>query len=149
MISANFGDAFFMRKALNEAHLAFEEDEVPVGALVVLNNQIIGKGYNQVEKLNDVTAHAELLAITAASNYLGSKYLTDCTLYVTLEPCMMCATAINLAQISNVVYGAKDPKRGYSIYQPMAFNKKTVVRKNILEKECGDLLIDFFKQKRK
>ena len=137
-----------MRLALKEATYAFEEDEVPVGAIVVANNKIIGKGYNQTEKLKDVTAHAEMIAITASANYLGSKFLEDCTLYVTLEPCLMCASAISWARVSRLVYGASDIKAGYSLIKGKVLHPKTEVTKGIMENECGILLTEFFKAKR-
>ncbi|HLP51700.1 MAG TPA: nucleoside deaminase [Chitinophagales bacterium] len=139
---------YFMRLALKEAQYANEEDEVPVGALVVCNNKIIGKGYNQTEKLKDVTAHAEMLAITAASNYLGSKFLEDCTLYVTLEPCLMCAAALKWARIGTLVYGASDAKAGYSITPGRVLHPKTEVVSGILAAECGGLVTAFFREKR-
>lgn len=143
-----FSDENFMKKAFEEAQKANDLDEVPVGAVVVCKNKIIGKGFNQVEKLNDVTAHAEMLAITAASNFLGSKYLEDCKIYVTLEPCAMCAAAINSAQIMEVVYAAKDPKKGFTLYTPAIIHPKVLVKKGILEDECSQILKDFFKKKR-
>lgn len=143
-----FDDTYYMNLALKEAVRAGEEDEVPVGALVVCNDRIIGKGYNQTEKLKDVTAHAEMLAITAASNYLGSKFLEECTLYVTLEPCLMCASALKWARISKVVYGAKDPKAGYSLMQGKVLHPKTEVLQGVMGEECGLLLTEFFKEKR-
>lgn len=144
-----FSDEYFMAKALEEAKAAYDEGEVPVGAVVVCNNRIVGKGHNQVERLNDVTAHAEMLAITAASNFLGSKVLTNCKLFVTLEPCAMCATAIYNARIGQLVYGAKDDKKGYTLYTPSLRHPKSVVKKGILEEQCSDLLKQFFEQKRK
>src|ERR1017187_1888387 len=143
-----FSDEYFMRLAFKEATYAYEEDEVPVGALVICNNRIIGKGYNQTERLKDVTAHAEMLAITAAANYLGSKFLEDCTLYVTLEPCLMCASALKWARIARLVYGAPDVKAGYSMMQGQVLHPKTEVTRGVLETECGSLVTDFFKQKR-
>lgn len=142
-------DEFFMKKALEEAKKAFEEDEVPVGAVIVCNNMIIGKGYNQTEKLNDVTAHAEMLAITAASNYLGSKYLENCSIYVTLEPCPMCAFAINSAHISALVYAAHDLKNGYSLYEPSIIHPKIKISSQLCTHESSSLLKSFFKTKRK
>lgn len=142
-----FSDEYFMQLALVEAQKAFDLGEVPVGAIIVANNQIIGKGHNLTEQLKDVTAHAEMQAITAAANYLGAKYLIDCTLYVTLEPCVMCGGALFWSQISKVVYGAKDEKRGYQ----QAENKlhpKTEVVFGIMETECAQLMKDFFKQLR-
>jgi tRNA(adenine34) deaminase len=143
-----FTDEYFMKLALKEATYAFEEDEVPVGALVICNNKIIGKGYNQTEKLKDVTAHAEMIAITAAANYLGSKFLEECTLYVTLEPCLMCASALMWARISRLVYGASDPKAGYSLTKGRVLHPKTEVTKGVMQQECGSLVTEFFKQKR-
>lgn len=141
-------DEYFMKQALAEARLAAEEGEVPVGAVVVCNNQIIARGHNQTERLNDPTAHAEMIALTAATGVLGAKYLPDCILYVTVEPCIMCAGAIGWAQISTIVYGASDEKRGFSIYAPKAFHPKAIVKKGIMEKECADEMISFFKKKR-
>ena len=143
-----FSDEYFMKLALKEAQYAFEEDEVPVGAIMVSNNRIIGKGYNQTERLKDVTAHAEMIAITAAANYLGSKFLEDCTLYVTLEPCLMCASALKWARISRLVYGATDLKAGYSIMQGLVLHPKTEVTRGIMENECSSLVSDFFRMKR-
>jgi tRNA(adenine34) deaminase len=144
-----FSDEYFMRLALQLAGEAFEDEEVPVGAIIIAGGRkIIGKGYNQTEKLKDVSAHAEMLALTAASEYLGSKYLNDCTLYVTVEPCPMCASALAWAQISEIVYGTDDPKRGYSGFQPSLLHPKTIVRKGILADECGALMKNFFLGKR-
>jgi tRNA(adenine34) deaminase len=137
-----------MKMALKEAIYAAEQDEVPVGALVVCNGTIIGKGYNQVEKLTDVTAHAEMLAITAACNYLGAKFLEECTLYVTLEPCLMCASALKWARIGNLVYGASDFKAGFSLYGQNILHPKTSVVAGVLKEECGSIVSDFFKSKR-
>lgn len=148
MISDYFTDELYMRKALKEAEKALDEDEVPVGAIIVCNQQIIGKGYNQVESLNDVTAHAEMLAITAAGNYLGSKYLENCRLFVTLEPCIMCASAISNAQIPEIIYGAPDPKKGFSLCTPAVFNSKISIQKEILMNDCADIINNFFKKKR-
>lgn len=142
-------DEHYMRMALNEAENAYAEDEVPVGAVVVANGQVIGKGHNRTQCLHDVTAHAEMQAITAASNYLNAKYLTDCTLYVTLEPCIMCAGAIAWAQLDRIVYAANDPKKGYSLLQQNILHPKTKVEKGILEKEASNLLQEFFEKKRK
>ena len=141
-------DEYFMKQALAEARLAAEEGEVPVGAVVVCNNQIIARGHNQTERLNDPTAHAEMIALTAATGVLGAKYLPDCILYVTVEPCIMCAGAIGWAQVSTIVYGASDEKRGFSIYAPKAFHPKAIVKKGIMEKECADEMISFFKKTR-
>ena len=137
-----------MREALKEAQKAFEKGEIPVGAVVVSNNQIISRSYNQTELLSDVTAHAEMLAITAASNYLGGKYLVDCTLYVTLEPCVMCAGALTWSQISNVIYAAKDIRRGYSVIPGLKMHPKTIVKQGLLAEESEKLLLDFFRKLR-
>jgi tRNA(adenine34) deaminase len=149
MISGNFNDEYFMKKALEEAGKALEEDEIPVGAIIVCQDHIIGKGHNSVERLNDVTAHAEILAITAASNFMGAKYLTECKIYITLEPCPMCAAAIAAAQIKEVIYGAKDPKKGYSLWIPSLLHPKTKVKKEIFNEESSELLKNFFSKKRK
>lgn len=141
-------DLMFMKKALEQASLAFESDEVPIGAVVVCNNKIIGKGYNQTETLNDVTAHAEMLAITAASSHLGSKFLNECTLYVTIEPCVMCAGAIKHARFQRVVLGALEPKMGFTNYIVGDFNKSTDVKTGLMEDECRDLMKRFFQAKR-
>jgi len=143
-----FSDENYMQRALEEAKKALEEDEVPVGAVIVSGNHIIGKGYNQTERLNDVTAHAEIIAISAASNYLGSKYLEDCTIYVSLEPCAMCAAAIAAAQITNVVYGAKDPKKGFTNYTPSLLHPKSIVKAEVLAEQSSEMLTNFFKSKR-
>lgn len=138
-----------MQKALLLAEEAFLNNEIPVGALVVADGKkIIGKGYNQTEKLTDVTAHAEILALTAASNFLGGKYLKDCTLYVTLEPCVMCAGALAWSQISTVVYGASDKKRGFSLWTPAVLHPKTQVIPGILGEESERLMKSFFKKLR-
>lgn len=142
-----FDDEYFMRKALSEAEKAFAEDEVPVGAVIVSNNKIIGRGYNLTERLNDVTAHAEMQAITAASSYLGGKYLYDCTLYVTLEPCTMCAGALYWSQISRVVFAAADEKRGF-LKSGGKLHPKTKLDEGILRSTCSELILNFFKQKR-
>lgn len=141
-------DEYFMRQALKEAEYAFEKDEVPIGAVVVCQNRIIARSHNLIETLNDVTAHAEMQAITAAANVLAGKYLKDCTLYVTVEPCPMCAGALGWSQISKVVYGAKDEKRGYSLVSPKALHPKTEIIGGVLEKECAGLMQSFFKAKR-
>ena len=138
----------YMRLALDEAHRALERDEVPVGAVVVCGERIIARGHNLTETLNDVTAHAEMQAITAGANFLGGKYLTDCTLFVTLEPCVMCAGALGWSQISKIVYGASDEKRGFSRFAPNALHPKTEVIAGILEEECSALMKEFFKKKR-
>lgn len=143
-----YSDDYFMTQALKEAQKAYEAGEVPVGAIVVCQNQIIARGYNQTEQLNDVTAHAEIIALTAAANYFGSKYLDDCTLYVTLEPCVMCAGALSWAQLGRLVYGAEDDKRGFMRFGKGLLHPKTKVEYGILAKECGTLLKAFFKTKR-
>ena len=132
-----FDDVYFMKQALLEAREAASEGEVPVGAVIVCGDRIIARAHNQTERLNDPTAHAEMLAVTSATSALGAKYLTDCRLYVTVEPCVMCAGAIGWAQLAVVVYGAPDEKRGFSRYAPQAFHPKTKVRSGILEKECA------------
>ena len=142
-------DTYFMRKALDEARVAFDMDEIPVGAVVVCQNRIIAGAHNLTERLCDVTAHAEMQAITAAANSLGGKYLTDCTLYVTLEPCVMCAGAIGWAQIGRVVFGAADDKRGYRRFAPEALHPRTEVTSGVLADACSALLREFFAKKRK
>ena len=137
-----------MRKALMEAEAAFREGEIPIGAVVVCQDRIIARAHNLTETLNDVTAHAEMQAITAAANELGGKYLTGCTLYVTVEPCIMCAGALGWSQIPRVVYGCRDEKRGYSDYAPLAMHPKCTVTGGVLEEECRQLMRDFFQQKR-
>ena len=141
-------DKFYMRQALMEAEKAAERDEVPVGAVVVCRDRVIARAHNLTETLNDVTAHAEMQAITAAANYLGGKYLNDCTLYVTVEPCVMCAGAIAWAQMGRLVIGAMDDKRGYQKYAPQALHPKTIVIENVMAEECASLMTDFFKRKR-
>jgi tRNA(adenine34) deaminase len=141
-------DVYFMQQALTEAHKAFERDEVPVGAVIVCQGRIIARGHNLTETLTDVTAHAEMQAITAAAGFLGGKYLTDCTLYVTVEPCVMCAGALGWSQISRIVYGAADEKRGFTRFAPMALHPKTEITSGILEDECAELMKEFFKRKR-
>ncbi len=143
-----FSDEYFMKQALEEAHKAFEVDEIPVGAIVVCNNRIIARAHNLTERLNDVTAHAEMQAITAAANYLGGKYLKDCTLYVTLEPCNMCAGALAWSQISRVVYGASDKKRGFTAFTPSPLHPRTELVTGIMEKESAELVKSFFAKKR-
>lgn len=143
-----FDDVYFMRKALEEAQLAFEKGEVPVGAVVVSNQQIIARAHNSTEQLNDVTAHAEMLAITSAANYLGGKYLKKCKLYVSLEPCQMCAGALYWSQIDEVIYGASDPKRGFR-EMGTQMHPKTKIKYGIMAKEAQDLLQAFFNKKRK
>ncbi|MGM9759444.1 MAG: nucleoside deaminase [Parabacteroides sp.] len=143
-----FNDEYFMRLALKEAEMAAEEGEVPVGAVLVCNDRIIARTHNQTERLNDVTAHAEMLAITAATNVLGAKYLVNCSLYVTVEPCVMCAGALGWSQISTLVYGAPDEKRGFRRFAPQALHPKTVVKQGVLETECISLMQQFFRQRR-
>jgi len=141
-------DEKYMRDALAEARAARDEDEVPVGAVVVCRDRIIGKGHNMTERLHDPTAHAEMIAITAATEALGGKYLNDCTLYVTVEPCPMCAAALAWSQIGRIVYGASDPKRGYSLYTPSLLHPKTECTAGIMREECAGLMTDYFKNKR-
>lgn len=143
-----FDDEYYMRKALAEAEEALREGEIPVGAVVVSRGMIIAKAHNMTERLVDVTAHAEMLALTAAERWLGGKYLSDCTLYVTVEPCVMCAGALSWSQIERVVYGASDEKRGYTVYAPDALHAKTQVTAGVLADECSGLMKDFFKGKR-
>ena len=138
----------YMKMALDEAAAAVSEDEVPVGAVIVSRGRIVGKGHNMTERLNDPTAHAEMIAITAATEALGGKYLNDCELYVTVEPCPMCAAALNWAQIGKIVYGAGDPKRGFTLFSPSLLHPKTIVRSGIMEKECSTLMTEYFKNKR-
>lgn len=142
-----FSNEYFMRKALMEAQYAYEKDEVPIGAVIVLNNKIIAKAYNLTETLTDVTAHAEMQAITSAANYLGGKYLQECTLFVTMEPCIMCAGALYWSQIGKIVIGARDTKRGF-INAGIKLHPKTSVELNVLENECSILVKQFFQSKR-
>lgn len=137
-----------MKMALDEAHRAAERDEVPIGAVIVSNGQVVARGHNLTETLTDVTAHAEMQAITAAAGTLGGKYLTGCTLYVTVEPCLMCAGALGWSQISRIVYGAADDKRGYHTFCTNPFHKKTVIDSGVMAKECSELMTEFFKKKR-
>ena len=141
-------DDQYMRKALQEAQAAYEEGEIPIGAVIVCKDRIIARTHNLTETLNDVTAHAEMQAITMAANELGGKYLTDCTLYVTVEPCTMCAGALGWSQISRIVYGCRDEKRGFSVYAPHALHPKCTVTGGVLEDECRELMQQFFKDKR-
>ncbi len=141
-------DTFYMKQALAEAQKAADRGEVPVGAVIVCRDRIIARSHNLTETLNDVTAHAEMQAITAAANYLGGKYLTDCTLYVTVEPCVMCAGAIAWAQMGRLVFGASDEKRGYQNYAPQALHPKTVVAQGVMSDECAELMRAFFRKKR-
>ena len=143
-----FDDKYFMRQALVEAKAAGEDGEIPIGAVMVCRNSIIARSHNLTETLHDVTAHAEMQAITAAAETIGGKYLTDCTLYVTVEPCVMCAGALGWSQISRIVYGASDPRRGYSLIAPDALHPRTEVVSGVLEEECRQLMVDFFKNKR-
>ncbi len=141
-------DNQYMQMALDEAHKALERSEVPIGAVVVCKGRVIARAHNLTETLCDPTAHAEMQAITMATEYLGGKYLTDCTLYVTVEPCPMCAAALAWAQIPRIVYGADDPRRGYSLFSPGLLHPRTQVTKGILQSECATLMKDFFKARR-
>ena len=141
-------DTFYMKQALQEARKAFERGEVPVGAVVVCRDRVIARSHNLTEALNDVTAHAEMQAITAAADYLGAKYLNDCTIYVTVEPCVMCAGAIAWSQMGRLVFGAADEKRGYQRFAPNALHPKTLVVQGLMADECAGLMKDFFKKKR-
>jgi len=139
-------DEFFMSEALKEAAKAFDDDEVPVGAVVVCKNRIIGRAHNQTERLTDATAHAEMLAVTAAASYLGSKYLSECTLYVTLEPCVMCAGALHWVQLQKLVYGASDGQRGYTLVEKNLLHPKTEVVKGVCAEPCKKMIDQFFKK---
>lgn len=141
-------DERMMREALKEAQAAMTAGEIPIGAVVSWKGRIIGRGHNMTEKLHDTTAHAEMIAITAATEALGGKYLTDCTLYVTVEPCPMCAGALAWSQISRIVYGAPDPRRGYSLFSPSLLHPRTVATGGVLQEECSALMMEFFKSKR-
>lgn len=141
-------DEYYMRQALQEARMAYDEEEIPVGAVVVSGDRIIARAHNNTERLHDVTAHAEMLAFTAAANMLDAKYLTDCTLYVTLEPCAMCAGAAGWTQVGRIVYGAADPKRGFERLGRGMLHPKTTVVSGVLKEECENLMKDFFKKKR-
>ncbi len=143
-----YDDAYFMRQALKQAELAAAAGEIPVGAVVVAGERIIARGYNETERLSDVTAHAEIIALTAAANHLGDKYLRDCTLYVTLEPCPMCAGALAWAQTSRIVYGASDDKRGFMRFGRELLHPRTVLEFGVLHDECAALVTDFFRQRR-
>lgn len=143
-----YNDEYFMRQAFLEAKIAYDLGEVPVGAVIVSNNQIIAKAHNFTEKLNDVTAHAEIQAITSASDFLGGKYLKGCTLYVTLEPCVMCAGALYWSQVDKVVFATRDDKRGAGRFDNSLYHPKTLVSNGIMEKECSDLMTSFFTNKR-
>lgn len=141
-------DNRFMLEALKEARMAAEEDEVPIGAVITCNSQIIARGHNMTEMLNDPTAHAEMLSLTAATNAMGGKYLNGCTIYVTVEPCPMCAAALAWAQVSRIVYGAPDPKRGYTRFSPSLLHPKTEVSSSVLEEPCSEIVSEFFRKKR-
>jgi len=141
-------DERYMREALREAMSALSADEIPIGAVVVADGRVIGRGHNMTETLHDVTAHAEMQAITAAAEFLGGKYLNRCSLYVTVEPCVMCAGAIGWSQLGRLVYGASDPKRGYTVFAPNALHPKTEVTAGVLAEEAGRMMQDFFKGKR-
>jgi tRNA(adenine34) deaminase len=143
-----FSDEYYMGEAIKEARMAFDADEVPIGAVIVCNNMIIARAHNLTEKLTDVTAHAEMQAFTSAAEYLGGKYLKDCTLYVTLEPCVMCAGASQWAQLGKMVIGAMDEKRGFTKYSNKILHPKTQIITGVRESECADLLVRFFKAKR-
>jgi tRNA(adenine34) deaminase len=144
-----YSDEYFMQEALKEAKKAFDANEVPVGVVIVADNKIIARTHNLTERLIDVTAHAEMQAITSAANFIGGKYLNDCTLYVTLEPCLMCAGALYWSHLTRLVYGASDDKKGFSTLSETVLHPKTVVVKGILEQECGGILKEFFQKKRK
>ncbi|MBQ9475051.1 MAG: nucleoside deaminase [Bacteroidales bacterium] len=141
-------DEVYMREALREARAAGDEGEVPIGAVVVAKGRVIARGHNMTERLHDPTAHAEMIALTAATEALGGKYLNDCTLYVTVEPCPMCAAALNWAQAGRIVYGAPDPRRGFSLFSPSLLHPKTETVCGVLSEECGAIVADFFKSKR-
>ena len=146
-------DEYYMRMALREASLAAEEGEVPIGAVIVAGlgekeQRVVAKGHNMTERLSDPTAHAEMIALTGATSAIGGKYLNKCTLYVTVEPCPMCAAALNWAQVGRIVYGAPDPKRGYSLFSPPLLHPRTEVSRGVLEQECSGLVKEFFKSKR-
>ncbi len=148
MVLNLYTDEYFMKEALKEARKAFDKDEVPVGAVVVCDNRIIARAFNNTETLNDVTAHAEMLAFTAAADYLGGKYLQDCTLYVTLEPCVMCAGASYWTQIGKIVYGTRDEKRGFQLTGKTILHPSTGIKGGVMEEKCKRILQDFFKIKR-
>lgn len=141
-------DIRYMRAALEQARIADADGEIPVGAVVVCGNKIIGVGHNMTECLDDPTAHAEMIALTAACNTIGGKYLTDCTLYVTVEPCPMCAAAMSWAQLGELVYGASDPKRGYTCFTPSLLHPRTKVQSGVMEDECSEILTAFFAERR-
>lgn len=141
-------DEKYMQEALREARAAAAAGEIPIGAVVVWKGRIIGRGHNQTERLRDTTAHAEMIAVTAATEAMGGKYLTDCTLYVTVEPCPMCAGALAWAQIGRIVYGAPDQRRGFSLFSPSLLHPRTTVNGGVLQEECTELMLEFFKDKR-
>ena len=141
-------DKKYMLEALKEAKIAADEDEVPIGAVIVCNGRLVAKGHNMVEKLQDPSAHAEMIAITSATEAIGWKYLNNCTLYVIVEPCPMCAGALNWAQIGRIVYGASDPKRGYSLFSPSLLHPKTEIKTGVLADKCSEIVKSFFKDKR-
>ena len=149
MVYPQFSDEYFMNEALKEAQKGLEQGEVPVGAIVVNQNRIIARAYNMTQQLNDVTAHAEMIAVTAASNHLGAKYLSECTLFVTLEPCVMCAAAMKWAQLARLVFGASDPREGFTRIGKSLLHKKTVQTGGILKKEASGMLKNFFLEQRK
>ncbi|RLD61950.1 MAG: nucleoside deaminase [Bacteroidetes bacterium] len=149
MVLSVFTDEYFMKEALKEAQKAFDADEVPVGAVIVCKDQIIARAHNLSERLIDATAHAEMQAFTSASNYLGAKFLEECTLYVTIEPCVMCAGASYWTRIGKIVFGAHDPKKGFSIINPNMLHPKTKLESGLLEKECSGLMTNYFKMKRR
>lgn len=144
-----YNDEYYMGKALEQARKGASEGEIPIGAVIVCQGRIIARGHNLTETLKDTTAHAEMLSITTATNFLGGKYLNDCTIYVTVEPCPMCAAALAWSQIARVVYGAPDAKRGYSLFSPSLLHPKTEVTKGVMEKECSEIVSNFFKTLRK
>ena len=148
MVLSVFTDEYFMQEALKEAQKAFDADEVPVGAVIVCNEQIIARAHNLTERLTDATAHAEMQAFTSASNYLGAKFLEECTLYVTIEPCVMCAGASYWTRIGKIVFGASDPKKGFSTINPDILHPKTKLERGLMDKECSRLMTDYFKMKR-
>ena len=139
---------YFMKQAIKQARIAADENEVPIGAVVVVNNQIIGKGYNQTQRLNDNTAHAEMLALTAAFNHFNASILKECTIYITIEPCAMCAGAIKWARLGTLVYGAPEPKSGFTLYNPSILHPKTTVIGGVLDDECAMIMKNFFENKR-
>jgi len=143
-----FSDEYFMGEAIKEAKSAEQEGEIPIGAVVVWKKRIIARSHNMTERLNDVTAHAEMLAITAATNYIGGKYLKDCALYVTIEPCPMCASALSWAQIGKIVFGAHDPKHGYSLISSFLLHPQTLITSGIRKEECAEMISEFFKKRR-